>query len=680
MAVYEMICKNSDFIIHSSCNDSVTCQDKNCKHNNLEKDREYWLNHTKYIRPLLQSSDAHSLEQIGKKYSWLKADTNFEGLKQIKYEPRYRISLEKVKPNLDKDEVVIDRIQYRNMELFLSENLNTIIGGRSTGKSTLLNSIAKKLGNDIKKGHAFEDIDQFKIFWKDGKEIDSRQVQYIPQEYMYTLAQEEEKFTELIDDIIKLKKEDLPTKNYKERYNIIKKDIQDLLFKYKEKLRKIEDLVKPEYEKKSTQERIKNYKKKKSDLLNLIDLKKVDIKSFDQIDSKLKTLETNLEIKKNDLKLVDNLSISELELNNTNFNEELSPELSIKINDWIKHINEDIQNRFKNCIDDAKKEWEKSIDKSENELSTIKSQEKFKKYEQYKNGNKELSDIDNKIKTEEKLLEEIEKYESDSSRLEQEKLNIENALKNKYKEFSKLRENITNSFFICEDTLEISIDFVLKDLDFEFEYINGRGNSKENFIEKVRTDIDSVVSEIFDDKSIKFKSGKGILEHIEYFFTTEIYSYKYKVKYQGDSFEQMSPGKKAFVVLKLILEFSESNIPVLIDQPEDSLDNRAIYNELTTYIKATKLKRQIIVVTHNPNIVVSGDSENIIIANQHSNDSKNKNDIRFDYINGAIESYLESKDENFILYSKDIRDHVCEILEGGEKAFLLRENKYAIAK
>jgi len=47
----------------------------------------------------------------------------------------------------------------------------------------------------------------------------------------------------------------------------------------------------------------------------------------------------------------------------------------------------------------------------------------------------------------------------------------------------------------------------------------------------------------------------------------------------------MSDGKKAFVILKLLLEFSHKECPILIDQPEDSLDNRAIYNELVAYLK-----------------------------------------------------------------------------------------------
>lgn len=106
-------------------------------------DRKFWLDKSRYIKPLLQSSDAHSLEQIGSKYSWVKADLTFDGLKQIKYEPKYRISVDKEKPTLEKDELVIDKLVYSGQDIYLSENLNTIIGGRSTGKSTLLNSIAK---------------------------------------------------------------------------------------------------------------------------------------------------------------------------------------------------------------------------------------------------------------------------------------------------------------------------------------------------------------------------------------------------------------------------------------------------------------------------------------------------------------------------------------------------------
>ncbi|CJE29814.1 Uncharacterised protein [Streptococcus pneumoniae] len=104
------------------------------------------------------------MEQIGSKYSWVKADLTFDGLEQIKYEPEYRISVEKEKPTLKKDELVIDKILYNGQDIYLSENLNTIIGGRSTGKSTLLNSIAKKLGRELNgDSYYFENMDDFQI-------------------------------------------------------------------------------------------------------------------------------------------------------------------------------------------------------------------------------------------------------------------------------------------------------------------------------------------------------------------------------------------------------------------------------------------------------------------------------------------------------------------------------------
>lgn len=150
-----------------------------------------------------------------------------------------------------------------------------------------------------------------------------------------------------------------------------------------------------------------------------------------------------------------------------------------------------------------------------------------------------------------------------------------------------------------------------------------------------------------------------------------------------NNFKEMSPGKKAFVILKLLLEFDTRECPILINQPEDSLDNRAIYNELVQYIKDKKVTRQIILVTHNPNVVVSADSENIIVANQHGSKNLNDNGIRFQYVNSSLENskmrddkYKEEKDS--ILPSQGIREHVCELLEGSQEAFEKREKKYGL--
>lgn len=158
------------------------------------------------------------------------------------------------------------------------------------------------------------------------------------------------------------------------------------------------------------------------------------------------------------------------------------------------------------------------------------------------------------------------------------------------------------------------------------------------------------------------------------------YEVSYDLVYEDDNFKQMSDGKKAFVVLKLLLDFSDKKCPILIDQPEDDLDNRAIYLDLVQYLKKKKIQRQIIVATHNPNIVVGSDSELVIVANQHGVKNENVGSKKFAYKSGSLEN-TEPFDPSspIVLDSQGIREHVCVILEGGDVAFKLREKKYAIS-
>ena len=160
------------------------------------------------------------------------------------------------------------------------------------------------------------------------------------------------------------------------------------------------------------------------------------------------------------------------------------------------------------------------------------------------------------------------------------------------------------------------------------------------------------------------------------------FSLLYSVDYEGDNLSDMSPGKRSFVVLKLLLDFSDKKCPILIDQPEYNLDNRAIYNELVKYVREKKKERQIILVTHNPNIVVGADSEEVIVANQNGKNAPNDRGIKFQYVHGSLEntSARITDDNEPILYRCGIREHVCDILEGGENAFRDRENKYGFFK
>lgn len=151
----------------------------------------------------------------------------------------------------------------------------------------------------------------------------------------------------------------------------------------------------------------------------------------------------------------------------------------------------------------------------------------------------------------------------------------------------------------------------------------------------------------------------------------------YTIEMDGDQIENMSPGKKALVLLKLLISHDESKCPILLDQPEDDLDNLSIVSDLVSFIRDRKKDRQIILVTHNANLVLGCDAEEVIVANQQidSNAQTNNKSFRFEYRSGAIEN-ITIIDEDTFLGSRGIQQHICNILEGGKEAFLARKNKY----
>ena len=214
-------------------------------------------------------------------------------------------------------------------------------------------------------------------------------------------------------------------------------------------------------------------------------------------------------------------------------------------------------------------------------------------------------------------------------------------------------------------------------------YLDGRAATNQNVINyqyKTGEEYTAFIAEIFDNlyaEKYTLKRGVDIEEVAEHLITFNGFVINYNIQYQGDDLDSMSEGNMAFVILRLLLDFSNSDYPILIDQPEDDLDNRAIYTELVQYLRTKKKVRQIILVTHNPNIVVGGDAEEIIVANQHGINNPNPDGIKFVYRSGALEeSYVN--DNASILLRQGIREHVCDLLEGGYAAFQEREHKYQL--
>ena len=208
--------------------------------------------------------------------------------------------------------------------------------------------------------------------------------------------------------------------------------------------------------------------------------------------------------------------------------------------------------------------------------------------------------------------------------------------------------------------------------------------AKRNIIEISSFDIEKFDSQnLFDllyacitgDLPVKGQSVENAIRQI----LSNWYNITYNVRFENDTIEKMSPGKKALVLLKLLIDLAESECPILIDQPEDDLDNRSVFEELIPFIRERKISRQIIVVTHNANVVLGGDAEQVIIANQDGINSPNK-EKRFEYRSGSIENIettdCKDEEEKGILERRSIQQHICDILEGGKQAFDLRKNKY----
>ena len=103
---------------------------------------------------------------------------------------------------------------------------------------------------------------------------------------------------------------------------------------------------------------------------------------------------------------------------------------------------------------------------------------------------------------------------------------------------------------------------------------------------------------------------------------------------------------------------------------------------LADFVKAKKLARQIIMVTHDANLVVLTDAENVIVSNQAGQQADRENEEhRFEYVTGALEHSFRRPQTQApgVLFSCGIREHVCDILEGGEEAFRKREQRYGFS-
>lgn len=244
---------------------------------------------------------------------------------------------------------------------------------------------------------------------------------------------------------------------------------------------------------------------------------------------------------------------------------------------------------------------------------------------------------------------------------------------------SSIFENIFNKekFDECSKPQESNIidNYRIKwRYKFEKEYkdvINSvikEGNRLDNFFKSVLSTLISKEKkfsnnkefDILIEKYIEFANSFFILENIEY-----------DILKGEDSLLKKSAGEKSSLFIEFIFDLLEKNLQddynilLILDQPEDNIDNDNVFKEISDRLRKLKLKYekfQSIIVTHNANVAITADSENIIVASEKLESNGNK---KFNYQFGCIEN------AKFI-------DNVCNILEGGRKAMEKRTMKYGI--
>lgn len=154
------------------------------------------------------------------------------------------------------------------------------------------------------------------------------------------------------------------------------------------------------------------------------------------------------------------------------------------------------------------------------------------------------------------------------------------------------------------------------------------------------------------------KKEQSVVSVYDLIFGLEFLEPRYSLLFQDTQIEQLSPGQRGALLLIFYLLVDSGKTPIILDQPEENLDNETVFRLLVPVLSEAKKKRQIIMVTHNPNLAVVCDAEQIIYAS-------------FDRASGCVVKYVAGSLENPVLNST-----VVTVLEGTKPAFNNRSGKY----
>lgn len=668
---------------------------------------------------LLDCSDAHrysddsNKDRIGKCYTWIKANQTFDGLKQIIYEPELRVAFGDTNPyeinpkpffsqinfNEQLDVFGDSRLHIEQQVINLNRDLVAIIGGRGSGKSILLDVILKAFEKSSTKNERINSLKDSQDITIEYNKIDMDKLIFIHSEtnnldYVHIsqgevkdVIRDEQKLSEEIFRMLNISS-DISSSIGKELMGIFNDYCNELdsmgkidLSNTEIQIKKYQDLIanlQNEKNKEKVNEFVKN-EEKKNNLESLKQQINKSLQEFNILEEKI-----NGEVKEISDKYQE-LCKTEIILHNVDFSvqkndfQHMSSQISI-LQEECEELNKKIKQQFieMDIKDDIKSlteklaEYEKKLSEQKRIIKDAEESQKKKDAiisnfirianelsQQYTNKKNEIL-----RKWSDKSNQDTPSSESDKVqilKLLSEGINIDVEISfDKQKFMSIFDEGINGQKFrqaggktkiqrINEEILDISsyddfVAFIRNELKFTntnvgiFDFIEKELNiddyfySKQDLIKKVLQNLQNILS---------VRPVLQIIDNSGVYKTTN----------------QLSAGQKGTLYTKIKLLTNAFDTPVLFDQPEDDLDNDFIMKSLVHLFRQLKKYRQIIIVTHNPNLVINADAEQVIIA-------KNREES-ISYLCGAIEE-------------EEIRREICQILEGGEEAFKKREQKYNI--
>lgn len=672
-------------------------------------------------KPCISGSDSHSLDTYGDSSCWIKADLTFEGLKQVVYEPEVRVRVQENNPYEDNNKIFFSKVsldgsknfKIPDTKLSLNRELVTLIGGRGSGKSALLESIAFLNEEHIKvdSNNKKKIIEYYRanvenknptpsfnlsvdLVDKDGsvesfsKSLGDEQdiglpFLYIGQEQLSALATNDKELTQKICELLNIDFFDVKHNNLKDKAREIISDIYNLQAEVQDLYKKYPDYKDGDFETWITRY-IKQKESQKAKLSskttrNLLE----EISKFVDRGLKLKDYKNEAETLVESLQSISvNKTINELnELEKDLYGKEaeLLPEIELKVQSnaikkKVAKLDRDMAILRRNIRE--RKDRLSKLGLKEDISVLLRAAEVIQREINSASKDKVLYNQKNKkLRTLSKLRNQI--YTDIQKRLK----GLVKTINEKFVEFKNSRDESTadekelftrvtnginiqgevifNQEVFCKHVLEEYVDRRSIKNEEELKAViakkDSRGQANDITLDILKTWVRTELDTFIKSDLLNTRGGNSLIGYL-FIDWDKFITVRTSVKLNGVSTEKLSVGQRGTLLLKIYLATATAKQIFIVDQPEDNLDNSFIMNELVPLIREIKKSRQIILSTHNANLVVNADAEQVIVARL---DNENN------YLSGAIED-------------PDINKNIKEILEGGEEAFRNREDKYGM--